>query len=97
MTGAAIVSALAITGGVVANAVGQHKMNKEMEKANKLAADAAKEQKNEIAAQKAAAFADRKELIDDQRLQLGAGLGFDGIVSTKYKPSVATPQLNILG
>ena len=78
--------------GTTMQAVGQHKQNKMIMDANKEAAAAAKEQKAEIAEQKRVAAAERRQLVDEQRTQLGAGLGLDGITGTKYKaPATVTP------
>jgi sialic acid synthase SpsE len=88
---------LLAAGGSVANTIAQNKMNKELSNANKLAWKAAEEQKKEIKEQKTIAAAERKSLIDDQRVQLGAGLALDDIVGTRAKNAGIQPVANMLG
>lgn len=98
MTGAAIIAATAMAGGTVTNTIAQNKMNKEMDKANREAMKASAEQKNTIKAAEAEAAKERKTLVDEQRIQLGAGLQLDGITSTRYKASSSpSVQTNVLG
>jgi len=91
------IAGLATSGlGMLTGGIAQDKMNKEMSKANAAAKRAAEENRKAIEAEKAAEEKKRRELIDEQRLQLGAGLG--QVMSTRYMTSGAsTQQTNILG
>ena len=76
----------------------QKKQAEAAEDANEAARQEAEEQKKELAAEKAEKLKERKTLVDNMRVQLGAGLNMGNVMGTRFKKTAgATTPTSTLG
>ncbi|MBR4860017.1 MAG: hypothetical protein IKV10_01830 [Alphaproteobacteria bacterium] len=86
---AAIIGLTLAAGSLGMQAYAQRKQEKAARKANMEAAEAEAEAQRELEAEKKEELKQRKMLVDNMRVQLGAGLGTSSVMGTKFKKSTA--------
>lgn len=87
---AAIIGMTLAAGSLGMQAYAQHKQEKAARKANMEAAKAEAEAQRELEAEKQEELKQRKTLVDNMRVQLGAGLGTSSVMGTKFKKTTAS-------